>query len=103
MFNLEVTTPAAGVAVTAAELRAWPRLNDPAEDAVLTDLIAAAAERFEEEAKRPVLSTGYRQYLSRWPWLVVLGRAGITAVAGVGQYLADGVTTAAVSTGWYAD
>lgn len=104
MYSVEVHTAAASAPVTAAELRAWLRLNDSAEDATLTELLAAAVERFEDDTRRPVLPTVYRQYLDRWPvgCEIVLGRGGVTAVASVSRYLADGTTTEAV-TGYLAN
>lgn len=73
MYGIEVITPPASVPVTAAELRGRLRLNDTAEDGVLTELLAAAVELFEEDTHRPVLVTAYRQHLSRWPWSVCFG------------------------------
>lgn len=129
MYGVEVTTPPASAPLTAAELRAWLRLNDTSEDAILDDLVASAADLFEHDTGRPVISTVYRQYLARWPlspgnrpaadWLygcepgaalvdtwrpgrIVLGRGGVTAVGGVYQYQADGSTTTAL-TGYSVD
>lgn len=129
MYGIEVVTPPASAPVTAAELRAWLRLNDSAEDDVLAELLAGAVDLFESDAGRPVLSTVYRQHLTRWPfgaadrsgWYgpggipgvlcdgirvdwpgqVVLGRGGVTAVAGVYRRLADG--SAEALSGWTAD
>lgn len=67
MYGIEVLSATAGPVVTAAELRAWLRLPDAAEDSILSDLVAAAVELFEAEAVRPVLATSFRQHLSRWP------------------------------------
>lgn len=94
------TTPAQPV--TAAELRAHLRLNDQGEDTLLTQFIAAAVEQFETETDRPVLATTYRQFLTRWPAEIVLGRGGVSSVVAVKRYLADG-STADVPTTWIAD
>lgn len=83
---------AAASPITAAELRAYLRLNDSSEDTLLTELLVAAAERFEDETLRPVLTRNYRQFLERWNLKIILGRAGITAVTGVKQLLANGST-----------
>jgi hypothetical protein len=135
MYGLAVTVPPTAP-ITAAELRARLRLNDPAEDADLDEFLASAVELFEHDTGRPVMATTYRQYLSRWPYgplapaaagapwppgaweiapvlfgvpgsgwptgRIVLGRGGVTAIAGVYRYLADGTTTEAL-TGWSAD
>lgn len=96
MVNVEpITTPAQPL--TAADLRTFLRLNDQGEDALLTELLAAAVERFEDDTARPVLVTTYRQYLSRWPLDIALGRGGVSAVGSVKSYAADGTTTADVT------
>lgn len=101
MFNVEsTTTPAAPL--TAADLRTYLRLNDQGEDALLTELLAAAAERFEDDTRRPVLSTTYRQYLDEWALEIPLGRGGVTSVAAVKKYSADATTTSNVA-GYLAD
>lgn len=90
MYGIEIVTPAVAP-IAAAALRTRLRLNDPGEDAELEELLASAAEQFEEEARRPVLATTYRQNLSCWPCgPIVLGRGGVTAVTAVGWYDADG-------------
>lgn len=130
MYGIEVLTPPATDPVAVAELRAWLRLNDTSEDDVLGELLAGAVDLFESDACRPVLATTYRQHLARWPfgpflpsqpypsagvfmpavaagvlpWFpgqVVLGRGGVTAVAGVYRKLADG--SAEALAGWTAD
>ncbi|HEX4608854.1 MAG TPA: hypothetical protein VH092_11675 [Urbifossiella sp.] len=130
MYSVEVQTPPPAGPVTAAQLRARLRLNDSAEDDDLTELLAAAVDLFESDTNHPVLATVYRQYLSRWPYhdwwhqpgvgvvgspphvlveglhpdhpgRIVLGRGGLTAIAGVYRFLADGSTEAL--TGWVAD
>lgn len=131
MYGLQVITPPATDPVAAADLRAWLRLNDASEDGLLAELLAGAVDLFENDTNRPVLATVYRQHLGRWPfgqavpggpfpagaavyeaavaglvrpWYpgqIVLGRGGVTAVAGVYRYLADGSTEALA--GWTAD
>lgn len=102
MYGIRVHTPPASGPVTAAGLRAHLRLNDTAEDSQLSEWLAAAVERFEADTNRPVLSTTYVQDLSRWPCIpIVLGRGGVTSVAEVGRYLADGSTE--VLTGYVVD
>lgn len=101
MVNIEATTtPAQPLA--AADLRAHLRLNDQGEDDLLTEFLKAAVERFESDTRRPVLATTYRQYLTRWPLVIVLGKGGVTAVGSVKKYAADGTTTSDV-TGYFAD
>lgn len=78
--------------VTAAQLRAYLRLNDASEDELLGELTVAAAERFEDDTLRPVLARNYRQFFEAWNLKTILGRAGVTAVTGVKQLLADGST-----------
>lgn len=101
MFGIEIVAPAA-LPITAEQLRQQQRLNHTTEDAFLEELIAAAVEQFETDTRRPVLTTGYRQYLTAWPCVAVLGRAGVTAVSNVVKCYDDG-TTENVLTGWYAD
>ncbi|VTU02780.1 Putative uncharacterized protein OS=Labrenzia alexandrii DFL-11 GN=SADFL11_2487 PE=4 SV=1 [Gemmataceae bacterium] len=103
MYGVTIVTPPAAP-VAAAELRNRLRLNSPAEDADLDEFLAAAAEQFEDDTGRPVLATGYRQDLSRWPCgPIVLGRAGVTAVAAVGQYDATGSPVPLAGSAWRAD
>lgn len=110
MVNVEATT-APGTLLTAAELRAYLRLNDQGEDSKLAELLGAAVELFEDSTRRPILTRTYRQYLGRWPCVrlqdlgrnwVILGRGGVTAVNAVMAYGADGASTSAVAN-WYAD
>jgi uncharacterized phiE125 gp8 family phage protein len=92
MYGLQVITPPVGLPVTAAELRGFLRLNDDAEDALLTEFIKAATDRFEHDTGRPVLSTTYRQILSRWPAskVIVLALGGVTDVEDLVVYTANG-------------
>ncbi len=130
MYGIEVVTPPANEAVAAADMRKWLRLNDTSEDDVLAELLAGAVDLFENDTGRPVLETVYRQHLTRWPygpavptgpmpgavvyeaaltgmnrpWFpgqIVLGRGGVTSVAGLFRKLADG--SAVAVTGWTAD
>jgi len=102
MYQVEVITPPATSPLTAAQLRAHLRLNDTSEDSQLDDFIAQAVERFEIDAKRPVLATAYRQYFARWPLCpLVLGRGGVTAVTAVKRYTAAGDIETV--TGWRSD
>ena len=103
MFNVEATTTPSQPLV-AGDLRTHLRLNDQGEDTQLTEFLAAAVERFEDDTRRPVLSTTYRQYLTKWPadLSIVLGRGGVTSVTAVKKYAADGTTTSDV-TGYLAD
>lgn len=105
MYSLTITTPRAGDPLTAAELREFLRLNDSAEDALLAELVTAAADRFELDARRPVLATTYRQHFARWPCgPLVLGRAGVTAVTAVAALDQAGAATAiAAGSGYTAD
>ncbi|MDY3558119.1 head-tail connector protein [Gemmata sp. JC673] len=104
MYGLTIVTPAAAP-VTAAELRDRLRINGTAEDGDLTEFLASAVERFEDDTGRPVLTTGYRQDLAQWPagGLIVLGRGGVTAVTAVKRYLADGSTETLAADQWRAD
>jgi uncharacterized phiE125 gp8 family phage protein len=104
VYGITVVTPPAAAPVAAAELRARLRLNDAAEDADLTEFLAAAVEQFEHDTNRPVLATAYRQDLARWPCgPVVLGRGGVTEVTAVKAYDADGSPAALAADRWRAD
>lgn len=104
MFGVETISGPAVAPVDAAELRARLRLNDPAEDAELAEFLAAAVERFEADAGRPVLPTSYRQDLSAWPsGAIVLGRGGVSSITAVKKYLADGSTETLAASDWRAD
>lgn len=105
MWGLTVLAPAASSPVSAAELRARLRLNDAAEDSALAEFLAAAVERFELDAGRPVLTTSYRQSLARWPGdgVIILGRGGVTSVTAVSSFAADGSPVAINPGSWRAD
>jgi len=104
MFAVEVITPPAGVPILPEELRNRLRLNEQGEDDELAEFLGAAVEQFELDSNRPVLSTVYRQDLSRWPaGVVILGRGGVTDVAAVRRYLADGTAEDLDQADWYAD
>ena len=92
MYGVEVLTAPSAEPVTVAELRTRLRLNHTAEDTDLAEFLSAAVEQFEQDCNRPILSTTYRQSLSRWPHdgIIVLGRGGVTAVSAVKSYAADG-------------
>lgn len=90
MYGVEILTAPSDDPLDAEDLRAYLRLNSDAEDDLLTELIQAAAERFEQDTRRPVLATTYRQYVSRWTSPLVLGRGGVTAVEAVELLDADG-------------
>lgn len=100
MYQITVTTPPAGVPVTAAELREHLRLNDAAQDALLTEFLAAAVDQFEQVTRRPVLTTAYRQHFAYWANPIVLGRAGVTVVSAVTRVLLSGTEPVA---SWVAD
>lgn len=123
MVNIEPTTTP-GALFDPSELLSYLRMPDMGESSQLTEFIAAAVERFEDETRRPVLATTYRQYFKRWPrpmnvgtgypgamtfadgysgpisfaegypLALILGRGGVTSVAGVYRYLVDGSTAA---------
>jgi uncharacterized phiE125 gp8 family phage protein len=107
MYGVEVLAAPTGVPVEAVELREHLRLNDAAEDGLLTEFLASAVELFEHDTDRPVLATTYRQDLSKWPCgpnsPIVLGRGGVTAVAAVRVYQADGSTVDLAADQWRAN
>lgn len=91
MYGIETITPPTVAPVPVAALRGRLRLNGTAEDPDLEEFLAAAVEQFEDDARRPVLATTYRQDLSCWPCgPIVIARGGVTAVNAVGWYDADG-------------
>lgn len=103
MFHVE-KLGAAGEPVTAAELRDHLRLNDTAEDGLLSEFLASAVELFEHDTGRPVLTGEYKQYLSAWPCgPIVLGRGGVTAVNSVSAYDAAGVEQPLATDQWRAE
>jgi uncharacterized phiE125 gp8 family phage protein len=103
LYAVEVLTPAAAP-IAAAELRARLRLNSAGEDSTLVELLAGAVELFEEDTRRPVLATTYRQHLARWPadGVIVLGRGGVTAVTAV-KRVTDAVGTVEDVAGYLVD
>src|SRR5262245_339843 len=104
MFAVFETIPPTGVPITAAELRTRLRLNEQGEDAELDEFLASAVEQFELDALRPVLATGYRQDLSRWPaGVVICGRGGVPSITAVRRYPADGTTESLDPAAWHAD
>lgn len=97
MYNLTVITPASSVPVAVADLRVHLKLNDTTEDATLADLLSAAVNQFEDECRRPILPTRYRQTLAAWPdRMIVLGRGNASTVHGLWAYTDTAGTAVAV-------
>jgi uncharacterized phiE125 gp8 family phage protein len=53
--------------VTLADMRAFLRLDDPAEDELVTTLIATARECVEAASGRRLIAQTWRLALDRWP------------------------------------
>lgn len=122
MFYISVTTPPAVEPVSTATLKTYLHLNTTDEDTLLPGFISTAREQFEHLTQRPVISTGFRQYVDRFafgrphlpwggssrywsaPWCVpffhpsiYLMVGGVTAVSAV-QYRQANETYTASST-----
>lgn len=80
VYGIEILTAPAELPLEVADLRAFIRIAVEDEDDFLSELIEAAAEQFENDTRRPILSTTYRQTFTRWADPLVLGRGGVTAI-----------------------
>lgn len=66
-MRLDLVTGPATEPLSLAEAKAYRRVDASAEDELLTDLIVAARELFEEETGRQVITATWRLYLDAFP------------------------------------
>ena len=67
MQKVEVTTPATFPLVTAADMRAYLRLNDSGEDTLLSQFVDAARDLFEVHTGLVLAASTLRLRLDHWP------------------------------------
>lgn len=80
--------------VSLAEMKLWLRLDTADEDALVTGLIAAARALVEREARRVLITQGWRIALDGWPpGPVVLPVGPVQTVSAVRVFNASAVPT----------
>lgn len=92
--KLALVTPPASEPLTLPEAKAHLRVTNTAEDALITDLIAAARQRIEEWTKRSLLPQTWRLTLDRFPRRrepIAVPRPPLTSVTSVKYIDPDGV------------
>lgn len=75
-MNISTLTPPSGEPLTIADSKAFARIGSDLEDALVTQLIAAARARVEAETGLALMSRTLRLTLTDWP-LGVLERGGL--------------------------
>lgn len=68
MYGLTLTSAPAEEPVTTAELKAWLRQEETADDALIASLGAAARELVERLTGRQLVTASYRMTLDYFPW-----------------------------------
>ncbi|MEJ0062406.1 MAG: head-tail connector protein [Alphaproteobacteria bacterium] len=97
MQSLELAAAPAAEPVTLAEIKSHARIETSADDALLTNFIAAARQWTEQFTGRAMMTQSWRLWLDAWPmredrciqW-VELPRAPLQAVSEVRLYKRDG-------------
>lgn len=106
MAGLERMTPPAVEPLTLAEARLHLRLDDTAEDTLVSALIVAARQMAEQHLGRALITQGFRLWLDRWPAgrrALDLPRPPLSAVSAVTTYDEDGDATVLDPASWLAD
>lgn len=70
MITYICTVQPAAEPVSVADLRAWARLDDNGDDAVLTRMLLTARRRVELHTRRALISQTWTATLDRWPGAV---------------------------------
>lgn len=100
-MTLHLLSPPAVDPVSLAEAKAWLRVAHGEEDALITELIRAAAARIEAETGLALIARSYRETLDAWParrlsacgQAVRVLRGPLISVEAVRTYARDGAVT----------
>lgn len=88
---LKLITPASTYPVSLAEAKLHLRVDDSAEDALITALIASATEMAEQATGRAVMAQTWEVTFDAFPSAVELSRVPVQSVTSVKYYDIDGV------------
>lgn len=94
-MRLHLVTAPAEEPITLAEVKTHRRVTGPDEDGLLTGLIAAARQLFEDETGRQVVTATWRGHLDRFPECgqpIVIPKAPLLTVTGITYIDTAGVT-----------
>lgn len=98
-MSLEITSAPAAEPVTLAEAKAFMRLDDSDDDAIVTSLITAATEHVQQWTGRQFVQAGFKLRLRDWPncdGIIRLPRSPVASVASVKYRTKDGTLTVLV-------
>lgn len=76
MIRYACTAQPAAEPVSVSDLRAWARLDDNGDDAVLTRMLLTARRRVELHTRRALISQTWTATLDRWPALTGASEGG---------------------------
>jgi uncharacterized phiE125 gp8 family phage protein len=98
-------TPPVGEPLTLAEARAHLRVDQTADDPVITSLITVVRTHLERATGLALITRTFRLYLDRWPEARALeiGRGPVTSIEAITVYDALGAPRAADMTGFALD
>lgn len=99
-YSYEVTTPAAELPVSLAEMKAFLRITASGEDDLITAMIESATDFGELYTKRDFVSKTYLTYRDHFTYEIELRRSKLQSVESV-KYLVDDVLTTVASTVYY--
>lgn len=89
-MGLTLITPAASLAVSVAEAKAWCRIDGAADDALLSLLIETASAQIEEMTGRALVEQAWRLTLDEFSDSIELPKGPVSAVSSVKYYDAAG-------------
>lgn len=101
-MTMHLITPPAAEPVTIDDVRAYLRITDDSENALLQSLIKTARETVEARAGLALLTQSWRLHIDRWPRSnrLALYRYPVISVDAVTAYLPDGTPVIFEATGW---
>lgn len=105
MAGLIVSTPPAAEPITLGEAKAWLRVEDEGEDALILSLITAARQHVESFTRRALATTGFTLKLDAFPCgnssrEILLPRPPLASVASI-TYLDLAGTVQTLNPAWY--
>lgn len=98
-----VVTPPASEPITLAEAKLWLKVDDTADDTLITDLIMAAREHVEGQTNRRLITQTLKVYYPGWCSDFALPVGPVSAVSHVKLYDTENTATTVDSTDYALD